>query len=513
MEKELYIRSIGKQIEIALIEDKKLVELHYDNSGGHYNVGDFYLGTVKKVAKGLNAAFVDVGFEKDAFLHYTDLSPQFNNVMKFTEQASSMQNFDYKKFELVEDIQKAGKITDVLQPKKKILVQILKEPISSKGPRISCELSLPGRFIVLLPFTNVVNVSKKIHSREERARLKSIITNIQVPNIGVIVRTAAEGKSSAELHKDFMEIMESWKALQQKLYNAKAPNRILNEQDKTTSLLRDLLSDDFNQIITDDNDVLRETKNYLAKIAPGKENMVAMHKNGAALFDHFGISKQMKSSFGKTVMLENGGYLVIEHTEALHVIDVNSGHKFSAEDQENTALQTNTIAAKEIARQLRLRDIGGIIIVDFIDMRDPENRKTISKAMNDAMKSDRTRHTVLPISKFGLLQITRQRLRPEISISTSEKCPSCEGTGKIRSSMILIEDIEKHVKYLTQNMPGRLELRAHPIVISHLTKGFFSNIFKKWKKSYGKFLLSADDNLGIAEYKFFDQSTSEEVKF
>lgn len=516
MEKELIIQTAGNAIEIALTEDKKLVELHYDNSGGNYNVGDLYLGTARKVAAGLNAVFVDIGHEKDAFLHYTDLSPMFNSVCKFTEQASSMPNFDYAKFKLQPEIIKTGKINEVIKTKDQVLVQILKEPISTKGPRVSCEISLPGRFIVLIPFSNVVNVSKKLGSKEERHRLKSIITNIRPENFGIIVRTAAEGKTTAELHRDMTNLLEAWKNIQTNLYQAKPPHKILSEQNKTTSLLRDLLNDDFNKIVTNNKEVHKETVDYITKIAPGRESIVQLQSNGKPLFEQYGISKQVKSSFGKTVMLNNGGYLIIEHTEALHVVDVNSGGKFTGSDQEKTALNTNMEAAKELARQLRLRDIGGIVVVDFIDMRSADNRRLVSKTMQDAMEHDRARHTILPLSKFGLLQITRQRLRPAIKIATGEQCPSCAGSGKIRSTQVLTEDIEKHVKYLTRQMKGNLELQVHPIVASHLTKtkGFFkASTFKSWKKSYGPFSISEDQNLGIVDYKFIDKETQEEIKF
>ncbi len=517
MEKELIIQTAGNAVEIALTEDKKLVELHYDNSGGNYNVGDLYLGTARKVAAGLNAVFVDIGHEKDAFLHYSDLSPMFNSVRKFTDQASSMTNFEYAKFKLQPEIVKTGKINEVLKTKDKILVQIVKEPISTKGPRITCEISLPGRFIVLIPFSNVVNVSKKLGSKEERQRLKSIITNIRPENFGIIVRTAAEGKTTAELHRDMTNLLEAWKNIQTNLYQSKPPLKILSEQNKTTSLLRDLLNDDFNKIVTNNAEVHKETVQYITKIAPGRESIVQLQQaNGKPLFDQYGISKQVKSSFGKTVMLNNGGYLVIEHTEALHVVDVNSGGKFSGSDQEKTALNTNMEAAKELARQLRLRDIGGIVVVDFIDMRSADNRRLISKTMQDAMEGDRARHTILPISKFGLLQITRQRLRPAIKIATGEQCPSCSGTGKIRSTQVLVDDIEKHVKYLTRQMKGNLELQVHPIVASHLTKttGFFKkSTFKTWKKNYGQFAITEDKDLGFVEYKFIDKETQEEIKF
>jgi ribonuclease G len=516
LNKELIIQSSDAGVEIALLEDKKLVELHFDNSGGHFNVGDLYLGKVRKVMPGLNAVFVDIGHDKDAFLHYTDLSPYFKSLLKFTEMAmheKSDNPFDFSKFKLEQEIVKTGKMTEVIQGKPHVLVQILKEPISSKGPRISCELSLPGRFIVVTPFNNFVNVSRKIHSIEERKRLQRIIESIKPANFGVIVRTAAEGQSTAELHKDLLQIIDSWKAIQFNLKGAQPPTKILAEQNKTTSLLRDLLNKDFNRIIANDSSVVQDAREYIAGIAPGRESIVSQHQNGQTIFDHFGVSKQVKASFGKTVMLDSGGYIIIEHTEALHVIDVNSGHKFSNENQEATALNTNLEAAREIARQLRLRDIGGIIIVDFIDMKNAEHRREVSMMIEEFMKDDRAKHSVLPLSKFGLLQITRQRLRPEINIATGETCPSCHGTGKVRSSQLLLDDIEKHIKYLKANLNTRLSLHVHPIIKSHLTKGLlFNSIFHKWKKKYGAFNIHEDEGFEFLQYKFFDEGTEEEIK-
>jgi ribonuclease G len=516
LNKELIIQSSDAGVEIALLEDKKLVELHFDNSGGHFNVGDLYLGKVRKVMPGLNAVFVDIGHDKDAFLHYTDLSPYFKSLLKFTEMAmheKSDNPFDFSKFKLEQEIVKTGKMTEVIQGKPHVLVQILKEPISSKGPRISCELSLPGRFIVVTPFNNFVNVSRKIHSTEERKRLQRIIESIKPANFGVIVRTAAEGQSTAELHKDLLQIIDSWKAIQFNLKGAQPPTKILAEQNKTTSLLRDLLNKDFNRIIANDSSVVQDAREYIAGIAPGRESIVSQHQNGQTIFDHFGVSKQVKASFGKTVMLDSGGYIIIEHTEALHVIDVNSGHKFSNENQEATALNTNLEAAREIARQLRLRDIGGIIIVDFIDMKNAEHRREVSMMIEEFMKDDRAKHSVLPLSKFGLLQITRQRLRPEITIATGETCPSCHGTGKVRSSQLLLDDIEKHIKYLKANLNTRLSLHVHPIIKSHLTKGLlFNSIFHKWKKKYGAFNIHEDEGFEFLQYKFFDEGTEEEIK-
>lgn len=504
-------------MEIALLEDKKLVELHTEKSDASFGVGDLYLGKVKKLIPGLNAAFIDVGFEKDAFLHYTDLSPYVRSILKFTQMAMNERSdnrLDFSKFEVEPEIVKTGKINEVLGGKPNVLVQILKEPIAAKGPRLSCEISLPGRFVVLTPFNDIVAVSKKIHSSEERKRLQRIVEAIKQKNFGVIVRTAAEGKNTAELHEDLTTLINTWKTIQENLRGAVAPTRVLSEQTKTTSMLRDLLSEDFNRIVVNDKNVFTETRSYIQKIAPEKADIVTFHHNGAAIFDNFGVTKQVKSAFGKTVNLGSGAYLIIEHTEALHVIDVNSGYKSVSNNQEENALQTNLEAAEEIARQLRLRDIGGIIVVDFIDMKLPENKKKLQDAMDGFMRTDRAKHAVLPISKFGLMQITRQRMRPEVTINTSEACPSCNGTGKISSTMLLEDEIEKKLLYLITHQHKNLALHVHPILHSHLTKGwFFSSIKYKWNRKYKTNLkVKPNNTYHLTEFHFYDHN-EEEIKF
>lgn len=518
MNKELIINAGAAGAEIALLEDKKLVELHHDNNDSLYSVGDLYLGKVKKLVPGMNAAFVDVGHEKDGFLHYTDLSPYAKSILKFTNAAihehSKTGGFDFSVFEVEPEIVKTGKINEVLNGKPNVLVQILKEPIAAKGPRLSCEISLPGRFIVITPFNNIVAVSKKIHSSEERKRLHKIIEAIKPKNFGVIVRTAAEGKSTAELHQDLLELVEQWKQIQMNLKNAVAPAKVMSEPNKATSILRDLLSPDFNKIVVNDKNIYNEIRNYLQKIAPDKTDIVLYYGGDTPLFDQYGVTKQVKAGFGKTVNLNSGAYLVIEHTEALHVIDVNSGYKSVSNSQEENAIQTNLEAAEEIARQLRLRDIGGIIVVDFIDMKLPDNKKKLQDAMEEFMRGDRARHAVLPISRFGLMQLTRQRMRPEMSINTSEECPSCKGTGKITSTLLLTDEIENRLEYLVTHQHKQLELHVHPILHSHLTKGWFwSSIKSKWKSKYSVALkVVADNDYQLTEFKFFDNN-EEEIKF
>ena len=511
----MIINATSNGVEIALLENKKLVELHHEKADAKFAVGDLYLGKVKKLIPGLNAAFIDVGFEKDAFLHYTDLSPYVRSILKFTQAAiqdKSDEVADFSKFQPEPEIIKTGKINEVIKGKPEILVQILKEPIAAKGPRLSCEISLPGRCVVITPFNDIVAVSKKIHSSEERKRLQKIIDSIKPKNFGVIVRTAAEGKNTAELHEDLSQLIATWKMIQQNLKGASAPVKILSEQDKTTSILRDLLTEDFNKIVINDRNVYNDTRSYIQKIAPEKADIVTSHLNGTPIFDQFGITKQVKAAFGKTVNLPSGAYLIIEHTEALHVIDVNSGYKSVSNNQEENALATNLEAAEEIARQLRLRDIGGIIVVDFIDMKLPDNKRKLQEAMDGFMKIDRAKHAVLPISKFGLMQITRQRMRPEVAINTSEICPSCNGTGKVSPTLLLIDEIETRLNYLVTHQHKNLTIVVHPILYSHLTKGFFS-IKWKWNRKYKtRIRVKPNSDYYITEFHFFDMH-EEEIKF
>jgi ribonuclease G len=512
--KELIINVLPQGVEIALLEDKKLVELHSEKADANFAVGDLYLGKVKKLIPGLNAAFVDVGFEKDAFLHYTDLSPYVRSILKFTNLSvneKSANSLDFEKFKVEPEIIKTGKITEVLSGRPNILVQILKEPIAAKGPRLSCELSLAGRFVVVTPFNDIVAVSRKIHSSDERKRLQKIVESLKPKNLGVIIRTAAEGKHANELHEDLLSLIATWKTIQANLKGAVAPTKILSEQDKATSILRDLLSADFNRIVVNDKNIFADTKNYIQRISPDKTDIVSLYNNTLPIFDNFGITKQVKAAFGKTVNLPSGAYLIIEHTEALHVIDVNSGYKSVSNNQEQNALETNLEAAEEISRQLRLRDLGGIIVVDFIDMKLMENKKKLADSMDEFMRLDRAKHAVLPLSKFGLMQITRQRMKPEMNINTSEVCPSCQGTGKVSSTLILEDEIAKNLSYLILQKHHSLTIEVHPIVFTYLTSGFLSRRLKWIWKYKQNIKIKTNSAFHLTEFRFFD-SSDEEIK-
>ncbi len=513
MSNELIISATPEGCRIALLRDKSLVEFHEDNGATKFAVGDIYLGNVKKVVQGLNAAFIDIGYEKDAFLHYLDLGPQFDSLMKFTKlaRAKKITGSRLEKFHAEKDIDKHGKIGQQLSKNLLLPVQVVKEPISTKGPRLSSELSLAGRYLVLVPFANAVNVSKRISSNEERKRLQRLIQSIKPEGFGVIVRTVAEGKDVAELDKDLRNLVKTWDDGMSRLATANPREKLIGELSKTSSILRDLLNESFDNIHVDDKKIFEEVKTYIHTIAPEKEKIVKLYSGKAKIFEHYGIEKQIKSAFGQTVSLRGGGYLIIEHTEALHVIDVNSGNKSNREEnQETTALSVNIEAAKEVARQLRLRDMGGIIVVDFIDMRNQENKRNIFKTMMEEMEQDRAKHTVLPLSKFGLMQITRERVRPEMNIATKEVCPTCNGSGKVEATILVTDQIEEHVRHLFEKQNEKsLVLALHPFLYAYYTKGFFSKRMKWYFKYRRPINLVKDSSLGITEFHFLNKDGEE----
>ncbi|HIG33223.1 MAG TPA: Rne/Rng family ribonuclease [Flavobacteriales bacterium] len=507
MKYDLIIDSRPSEVVIALLRDGLLIELHKEKHDNNYSVGDIYLGKVRKTTPGLNASFVNIGYEKDGFLHYLDLGPQFNSLKNFTRKAidKKLNTASLKNFKKEKNLEKDGKINDALKGGDLILTQISKESISTKGPRLTTEISLAGRYMVLLPFSDKVSVSQKIENTEDKVRLKNLIRSIKPPGFGVIVRTVATGKKVAELDRDLKNLYKKWQIVSKKLQDAQPNTKILGELNRSSAILRDLLSAKFNNIHVNSAEVKEELKEYLVGISPEQEKIVKLHKKDTPIFQEFNVTKQIKGAFGKTVTMKKGIYLVIEHTEALHVIDVNSGKKADAtKGQEANALAVNLEAAEEVARQLRLRDMGGIIVVDFIDLKQEKNRNLLTEKMKEAMSTDKAKHHILPPTKFGLIQITRQRVRPEMTIDTQENCPMCSGDGKIDSSLLLIDQIETKLHNLTETHKGDIQISTHPFVESYINKkeGWFSSsISKQWCAKFGRRItITADDRLHLLQY-------------
>ncbi|HAY3535269.1 Rne/Rng family ribonuclease [Elizabethkingia anophelis] len=512
MKKELIISHEDDTSKIALLEDGRLFELHQEEQNNQFVVGDLFLGKIKKLAPNLNAAFVSIGYEKDAFLHYLDLGPQILSYQKFVKDTISkkQQNSSLKNFTVQKEIPKDGTIDKVLAAGDSVLLQITKEPISTKGPRISTQISLTGRFLVLIPFDNKVSISKKIKNNQEKERLKMLIESIRPEGFGVIIRTVAEGKKVAELHNDMNQLITKWESCFKNIQKNKVPSKVLSEEDKASAILRDNFNQDFVNIICDDEQMVNDMKNYLEVIAPESKNIVQLYDSHIPLLEYYNVEKQLKQSFGKHVNIPSskGAYLVVEHTEALHVIDVNSGNNISASQTNKLhALNVNKMAATEIARQLRLRDMGGIIVIDFIDMTDPEHRKELFEHLKEEMKRDKARHKILPPSKFGLIQITRQRVRPEKQIETKEENPNKD--GEIVAPIVTVEKMEEAIRSFLTKEKGRLYLHVHPFVEAYLTKGVMS-IQNKWFLRYKKWVtVIPRDSFKYLEYALYNSKKKE----
>lgn len=535
MKSELIIDVRPKEVSIAVLENSRLVELQREKQNIAYSVGDIYLGKVKKIMPGLNAAFVDIGHKKEAFLHYRDLGANFKTAKSFIQAARKYgKNFSPERVKLEKEIDRSGSIADMLQQGEELMVQVTKEAISTKGPRISTELSYAGRYLVLIPFADKVSVSQKISQPEERVRLKQLILSIKPKNVSVIVRTSAQGVKVAELHHELRSLVKKWSQTVENLSREPQNNQpkeakggkkggnntpdvymLHQESNRLLSLLRDTYNSNFKDIYINDKSLVQETQDYIELIDPGHGNIVKLYEGKRPIYDYFDVSKQIKHLFGKTVTYKSGAYLVIEQTEAMHVVDVNSGNRSrGSKQQEDTAVDVNLSAAEEIARQMRLRDLGGIIIIDFIDMAQAANRQKLFEQMNEYMKNDRAKHTILPLTKFGLMQITRQRVRQATRIETEEVCPTCHGKGQVQPTLFFADEVEKMVNQLTKEEGvKKFSIHLHPFVAAYLTKkkGFLGgSILSSWRSKYGKGIdIIADESLGMLEYEFYDSDKNE----
>lgn len=508
MNRELIINVTPAEITIAQCEDKVLVELSKEQCKSGFAVGDIYLGKVRKILPGLNAAFVNIGHEKDAFIHYLDLGSQFPSLDKLVSSIQpGKRGLRVESMSLEEPLVKEGKISEYLQVGQTVMVQIAKEAISTKGPRLTADLSLAGRNVVLVPFSSKIFLSQKIRSNEEKKRLKRIAASVLPKNFGVIIRTAAMEAQDVDIEQDILTLLDRWHKTLGQIRKKEAPALLMSELSRANTIIRDTLNDSFSQIVVNDEAMFNEIRNYIRVIDPAREKIVKFYKGNVPIFDNFDISKQIKSLFAKYVSLRRGAYLIIEHTEAMNVIDVNSGNRTKAEDnQEQTAMDVNLAAAAEIARQLRLRDLGGIVIIDFIDLHKAQNRQLLYEEMHKLMATDKAKHTILPITKFGLMQITRQRVRPVAVQDVTDVCPTCNGTGKIQPTVALDKKIENQISFLTQDRGHKyIELRVSPYVSSYLTHGWCS-LRLKWMWRYkAKLRITADQSVGIIDIHYLDK--------
>ena len=457
MSLELIVDVRPNGVWLALLREGKLIELHEERGNSDFAVGDIYLGKIRRLSPSLNAAFVDVGYDRDAFLHYLDLGSNFNSLNKYTKEVirgkQSVSSLQY--FKLEAELEKDGKIDNLLSSSQFVLVQVAKEPISSKGPRLSSEITLAGRYIVLAPFSSKISVSQKIRSHEEKKRLKDVMEGLLPKNFGAIIRTVAENKTAEDIQQDLAQLLEKWDSIYKNLKGSNSPKRILGEINTTSSILRDLLNADFSNVHVNSSELFEEISAYVQQIAPGKNSIVKLYDGRIPIFERYGINKQIKVLFGKKVPMPSGGYLIIEHTEAMHVIDVNSGNRKGSDGQESNALATNVEAAEEIARILQLRDMGGIICIDFIDMQDEEHKRQVLRTLQKALEKDPARTRISPMSELGLVEMTRKRTRESLRQMLCQECHVCQGRGSIKTAETVCYDIFREIMRVARNYENR----------------------------------------------------------
>ena len=510
MKSELIIDVHPDEIAIALTEDDRLQEIRREKRNvDTFAVGNIYYGRVKKVMPALNAVFVDVGYEKEAFLHYLDLGSNFLTLQKFiTRTVSDRRRLpSMRSIEKQPECGKDGQIGDYLHVGDTLLVQVTKEPINTKGPRLTAEISLAGRNMVLMPMGDKVMVSNKIRRDSERNRLRKLVQQVRPQGYGVIVRTVAEGAQLEDLDSELNILVRKWEDALRLLQTKQPVSLICEEIGRTTGIIRDLFSPEFNTIQVNDQGVYDEVREYVELISPESAKIVKLYTGDQPIFDKYDITRQLKTGLGRTVGFKNGGYLIIDKTEALFSIDVNSGSKKVYADQEQNAFHYNMLAAEEIVHQLRLRDIGGIIIVDYIDMDSKDHQQQLYEYMRKLMAHDRARHNILPLSKFGLMQITRQRVRPAVEMDVTEVCPTCHGKGRIQSSINFAEQLEQEIDLMFRQYGKGLRLHVHPYVYAYATRGLLS-LKLRWWWHYG-ITLQQNQGLGMMEYHFHNANGQE----
>jgi ribonuclease G len=517
MVKEIIINSTSSQTRVAITEDGNLVDFFVDYPENRRMVGDIYLGRIARVLPGIRAAFIDIGMKHDAFLHFSDIGERTQQLQDMLgDEDSDLDDEDDSNgttsTQVKPEIKKAEPQIPTLKKGQEILIQIIKEPVNNKGVRVTSSVSLPGRFCVLLPYDNKVGISKKIYDFKERRRLRHIARQIVPENYGLIIRTVAQKQDEEILKDDLKNLMKTWEKIEKEAKTQNPPALVYQDLNTTVSVIRDLFNADISKIFVDSKKLHKEVKNYLDLVQPAIAEKVELYKSTYGIFNTFKIDEQIKTLMGRRVSLPSGGYLIIEHTEAMVVIDVNSGKYAKSKDQELNSLKTDLEASREIARQLRLRDIGGIIVIDFIDLEDDKNRKKVYDELKKEFRKDRAKVSVLPMSDFGLIQITRQRIRQNIVQAIKEVCPECHGTGLLTKSSHLVYDLESWLKKFRRKSRERsIIVKAHPSTAAKIRQGKIKSLFRLQLRYLVKIELRDDASISPDTFEFLSAKTGREL--
>lgn len=533
MKKDIIINSTANEHRIAILEDGRLAELFVEAPGRERMVGDIYFGRVAKVMHGIRAAFIDVGLQQDAFLHFSDIGSTLSeyNALFDDDDSDDEESVIPKSTPAPENgngngggavaapptVQQRSETRRTrpeinLQKGQEILVQITKEPVGKKGVRVTSEIALPGRFLVLLPFDGKVGVSKKVTNFKERRRLRKLVRSLIPESFGAIIRTVAEGRSEEQIKTDLEELVRVWRNIEKTVKSEKAPALVHKDMNTTSSVIRDLFSDNVERVVMDDKKLFKEVRSYVQSLSPEMLKKIELFKDREPIFDKHGIEKDIQTMMSRKVWLKSGGYIYIEKTEAMTVIDVNSGRYAANRDQEQNSLRTDLESAREVCRQLRLRDIGGIIVIDFIDLEDEKNKKKIYDEMKKELRKDRAKVTVLPMTEFGLVQITRQRIRQNVQLSFTESCPTCAGTGLVQSKTTTINEIERWIRrFKSGSREFRLQLKVNPAIAEFLSKGTISRLTKVMFKFFVRIKLVPDSSVPMDEFRFISVKQGKDI--
>lgn len=506
MKKEIYISESIGETRIAILEEDRLVEVYIEKQGQQRMVSNIYKGKVENVLPGMQAAFVDIGYDVNAFLPFSEIHND-EYLIEEIETETNKQNNNNRKSK-----NRNSEISVDLHPGQELFVQVIKEPFASKGPRITTEIAIPGRLLVLVPDANYIGISKKLWDKYERRRLKKIAAKLRLKDFGLIIRTVAEGKTEEQITNDFETLIDYWKQLTKKANKLDAPALIYEDLETASSVIRDLLTSDVEKITVDSKKLHKKLQNYLEEVSPNMANRIQLYKLKAPLFESMGIEAEIAKLMHQKVWLKSGAYLIIEKTEAMVVVDVNSGRFVGKQIHEQNSLKINLEAAREVARQLRLRDLSGLIVIDFIDMKEPDNQKKVYNELRRELKKDRAKVAVSPLSEFGLLEMTRQRIRLSLLDSMSGDCPTCHGSGRIISKDTLMTRIDHWLRrYKAKHRNLRLRLKVHPEIDKYLKKEHKKALRGLMWQNFVRIKIESDNMIPLDSFKFYTFSGTNEI--